>query len=435
MRRLEDIQTATRRISDLITRLITKVVREVRTRVRARSVDEARAAHVRPTRPDAGAMTSGPAEPRKWLVYGALLGVVVGNTAYNVVTKWALPPGDTAFTLCFSLFRDVLAFPLLQAGALCVDGARLPTRRDVPTMALLGLLGMFGNQFLFIYGLSDKSVSATLASVVSQTQPVFGALLAVMARQATASWMLALGVLLAFGGSAVMARVWSAEVRSPDELLHLGSLLLGSACMAAYYVVQAPVLRRLPPLTVTAWAYFFGALWMGLASLVYFLAKLSPSEREALWPAFGTARTLGALANAILVNSVLKYALQSFANRWVGPTTLTAWTCLVPVLTGLVGALWPALGEKPSLAYLGALPVMAGVICVSVAREREKRALMSVAAAAKPGASQSVSLSVEQGGISPGHAASQSATTSSVGPSISSTGAGRSNGMTERLLS
>ena len=175
------------------------------------------------------------AEPHPWLVYGALLGVVVGNTAYNVITKWALPPGDTAFTLCFSLFRDALAFPILQVGALCVDGCRLPARRDVPTMALLGLLGMFGNQFLFIYGLSDKSVSATLASVVSQTQPVFGALLAIAARQAKASWMLALGVLLAFGGSAVMARVWSAEVAgSADELLHLGSLLLGAACMAAW---------------------------------------------------------------------------------------------------------------------------------------------------------------------------------------------------------
>lgn len=200
--------------------------------------------------------------PHWALVYGALLGVAIGNAAYNVVTKWVLSGKHKADPLCFSLLRDVLAFPILEAGALCVDGVRLPTRRDLPLLALLGLLGMFGNQFLFIYGLSDKSVSATLAAVTSQTQPVFGALFAIAARQVKASWLLALGVLLAFGGSAVMARVWSSEVQSGEEMLHLGSLLLGAACMAGYYVVQAPVLRRIPPLTLTAWSYFFGAAWM-----------------------------------------------------------------------------------------------------------------------------------------------------------------------------
>ena len=40
----------------------------------------------------------------------------------------------------------------------------------------------------------------------------------------------------------------------------------------------------------------------------------------------------------------------------------------------MVGFLWPALGERPSVAYLGALPVTLGVFCVSAAREREKRA-------------------------------------------------------------
>lgn len=53
---------------------------------------------------------------------------------------------------------------------------------------------------------------------------------------------------------------------------------------------------------------------------------------------------------------------------------LTAWSCLVPVFTGVVGALWPALGETPTLAYLGAVPVMLGIFCVSFARTRELNA-------------------------------------------------------------
>ena len=193
-----------------------------------------------------------PKPPPRSLIYGALFGVAVGNTMYNCVTKWVLSGTTKADPLAFSLLRDVIAFPLLEIGALLVDGRLIPAKTDLPMLAALGLLGMFGNQFLFIYGLSDKSVSATLAAVLSQTQPVFGALLAIATKQTQPSWLLGAGVLLAFGGAAVMARVWSSEIRSADELLHLGALLLGALCMAGYYVAQAPVLRRIPPLTLTA---------------------------------------------------------------------------------------------------------------------------------------------------------------------------------------
>lgn len=252
------------------------------------------------------------------LVYGALLGIAVGNTAYNTITKWVLS-GAThkADPLCFSLLRDVLAYPILQCGALTIDGCSwCPTRRDVLIVAVLGLLGMFGNQFLFIYGLSDQKISSTLAAVVSQTQPVFGALFAVASQQAQPSWLLTLGVLLTFGGSVIMCQLWSSTVSGDAQmLLHLGSLLLGAACMAAFYVVQKPVLRRIPPLTLTAWAYLFGALWMILAWVVYAFALCSPARRGEMWSSFSTAPTWIALTNAVLVNSVLKYALQSFANK------------------------------------------------------------------------------------------------------------------------
>lgn len=117
---------------------------------------------------------------------------------------------------------------------------------------------------------------------------------------------------------------------------------------------------------------------MGLAALVYMFGLLSPAERAEKWGSFSGPlawKVWVALTNAVIVNSVIKcaapcvpacsacsaclralwrawraqkhperahrYALQSFSNKWVGATTLTAWACLVPVLTGLVDALWP----------------------------------------------------------------------------------------------
>ena len=66
--------------------------------------------------------------------------------------------------------------------------------------------------------------------------------------------------------------------------------------------------------------------------MIYLCAVVPPKERASKWVAFHTSDAWIALTNAVLVNSVLKYALQSFANRHVGATMLTAWACLVPVL-------------------------------------------------------------------------------------------------------
>lgn len=305
--------------------------------------------------------------PRNSLIYGALLAVTVINCGYNVLSKNVLSSHVTtkADPLIFSLVRDLTAFPLLQVGALLVDGALLPDLKDVPLIALLGLLGMFGNQYLFIYGLAGKDVTATEAAVLSQTQPVFAALLALTAKQIRPSWALAGGVLLTFGGSLVMAKVWTIKQIGGEDTVHLAALLLGALCMALYYVAQKPILNRYPPLSLTAWAYFFGALSMGLASLSYF--ALPDGEMQEKWNSLWTQPTIIALVFAVIMNSVLKYALQSFANKWVGATTLTVWMCLVPIFTAIVGVSW--LGEKPGYSYLGAVPVMIGVYLVTVARQ------------------------------------------------------------------
>ena len=83
----------------------------------------------------------------------ALLFVQLSNAAYGVITKVALHGKGGVNPLVFSLLRDALSFPLLEAIALAVDGPRLPARGDVGRFVFLGLFGMFGNQFCYILGL------------------------------------------------------------------------------------------------------------------------------------------------------------------------------------------------------------------------------------------------------------------------------------------
>ena len=95
---------------------------------------------------------------------------------YNLLTKWALTKGSVN-PLVYCFYRDVCACPLLFAAAVLVDGKQpVPARSDLLRMSMLGLTGLFGNQVLFILGM--QRTSPFIAAVVSQTQPVFSALLA-----------------------------------------------------------------------------------------------------------------------------------------------------------------------------------------------------------------------------------------------------------------
>jgi len=264
---------------------------------------------------------------------------------------------------------------------LAVDGAKLPAVRDVWRIAVLGLLGIFGNQFFFIYGMA-ADVTATEASVLNQLQTIFAAFFAIVAGQVGPSWMLFLGVVLTFGGSIIMVRVWTVTDIAGSQMLHLLSVLASAFCMALYYVLQKPVLNRYPPLSLTAWSYFFGTLWMALASCYYFV--LPYDEFVEKWGSMNTVVNWISLVFAVLVNGVLKYALQSFSNKWTGATTLTAWSCLTPILTGFVGAAVPMFHESLTWAYLGAVPVIIGVSLVTVAREREKATAVERHAAQVP---------------------------------------------------
>lgn len=336
--------------------------------------------------------------PNKWVVYAALLSVSLVNTGYNVLTKQVLSAhggshdseddgsgsGSAAGTaptkadpLIFSMLRDCTAFPILQLGAMIVDGAVLPRARDVPMIALFGLTGMFGNQFLFIYGLAGPKIPATEASVLSMTQPVFAAMLALLAGQQKPSWLLFFGVLFTFGGSIIMAKVWTVHHVFSDDAIRLGSLLLGALSMALYYVLQKPYLESYPLLSLTAWSYFFGAAWMVLAQC-YYLFSDTPEKYHERWESVNNTDALLTLLFAVLMNSVAKYALQSFSNKWTNATTLCVWSCLVPIFTGLIGAASPessGFHEPLTLAYLGAAPVIAGVMLVTMAKEKDKQKL------------------------------------------------------------
>jgi len=246
--------------------------------------------------------------------------------------------------------RVLGAAPLLMAGAWRLDRIR-PSRSDLPRLALLGFLGVFTNQLAFIQGL--YLTSASNAAILMPSIPVFaqGFALALGVEQASAGILG--GVALAATGAWVM--LGSAGLSGSSALW--GNLLLLVNCIsyALYLVLQKPLLRRLPPLTVVAWAYLFGGagvLAVTLPGLLHFPLNTVPAVAWA------------EIVYIILIPSSLNYVLNAWAIKKTTPTLAAAYIMLQPLVGVILAAAW--LGERLGWSQgLGFVLIASGLALVS----------------------------------------------------------------------
>lgn len=230
-------------------------------------------------------------------------------------------------------------------------------RADLPRFALLALLGIVGNQVLYLNGLQRSN--ATNAGLMICLVPVFTFAAAVAVGQERFQWSRALGVVVALAG------VLPLVLGSGTSLF--GGHAAGNALMAAnglcyalYLVLSKPLRARYPALVVLGWSYV-----LALPAVPLFLAG-----RRALPAAMGDAGVWSSLAYVLVGPTLVAYFLNVFALGRVRASTTAAYILLQPVIAALGGA-W-ILGERvtpavvPSAAAFGA-----GIWLVS--RRREPR--------------------------------------------------------------
>ncbi len=283
----------------------------------------------------------------------ALLFVQVTFGAFHVISKGVLAHLDP---LALAGLRALLAAPIVVTLAWHVERAR-PQRRDLPMLAALGLLGVLANQVLYILGL--QLTTASNAGILMPSVPVFAVAIAAAFGIERLDRRRVAGVALAVAGAFVLLGPGRITV---DSRAALGDLLILGNCAAyaAYLVLQRPLLRRLPPLTVVAWAFLFG----GVATLAVTAPALLRVD-----PRVVPAAAWWGLAYIVLIPTAVNYVLISWALRRSSPALVAAYTTLQPVIAALLAIVF--LGETPGVRELaGFLLIASGLATINGRRRR-----------------------------------------------------------------
>lgn len=289
-------------------------------------------------------------------VHLALLFVQATFGAFHVVGKAVLAHLDP---LALAGLRVLLATPLLLALAWRVDRV-LPARRHLPRIALLGLTGVFGNQLLYILGLARTT--AANAGILMPSIPVFAAVIAAATGVERLTRRRAAGVLCAVVAAIVML--------DPTRLtfgqgVGLGNLLVLGNCLsfAIYLVLQRPLLKELPPLTVVAWAFVMGGCGVALVAVPSLSATPFAELPGVIW--------IG-IAYVVLVPTALNYALNTWAVARSSPALVATYTVVQPVSSIVLGAVFlgEALTGRELAGFIGIAAGLAAVGGAAAPRDR-----------------------------------------------------------------
>jgi drug/metabolite transporter (DMT)-like permease len=255
-------------------------------------------------------------------VHLALLLAQLAFGGFHVVAKAVLghmPP------LALAGLRLGIATPILVLLAWRHDRV-LPARRDLPMLALLGGLGVFANQILFIVGL--KYTTAINASILMPSLPVFAVAAAAVLGIERIGPRRLFGIALSVAGALVLVN----PVRlSGNGMAVVGNALIlaNSLCYALFLVLQRPLLARMPWRTLIAWSFAFG----GAAGLVV----AAPALARLPWAEAPAGAWWGVLYIALFA-TVFAYAVNTWAVRRSSPALVAAYSTLQPVVTATLAA-------------------------------------------------------------------------------------------------
>ena len=184
----------------------------------------------------------------------ALIAVQILFGTWPIFGKVVLRSMSPSSLVAIRLTGAALAFTLLQRKLTPL--LRMPVR-DLLLLALCSMLGVVGNQFLYVKGLSlTTAINSTL---LSTTIPVFTLFVSILFGHDRLSPRRLFGIALAAGGVAYLVNPAHADL-SPQTTAGNILLVSNSLLYGIYIVISKTLFERYGALNVITWIFLVGSV-------------------------------------------------------------------------------------------------------------------------------------------------------------------------------
>lgn len=223
-------------------------------------------------------------------------------------------------------------------------------RRDWGLVLVLGLIGNFFYQILFINGIARTTASNS--SLLLAAVPIFVALGGTLTKAEKLSHWNWMGIALSFMGIFLLITGAGHGIAIERKTL-TGNLLVlaGTLCWSTYTLLSKRLVQRNSPLKATAWV-------MASSTPLLILAAL-PDLMAQDWQAVSWKGWLGLAYSSVLAIAI-GYVIWNTGVQRVGSARTSVYSYLTPLVSVTVA--WIFLGENMQpLQALGAVGILIGV--------------------------------------------------------------------------
>jgi drug/metabolite transporter (DMT)-like permease len=247
----------------------------------------------------------------------ALVAVQILFGTWPIFGKIVLRSLSSPSLVSCRLTGAALAFLLLQRKITPL--LKMPTK-DIGSLVLCSMIGIVGNQLLYVKGLSLTTVINT--TLLSTTIPVFTLFVSILFGYDRLSFRRVLGITLAAVGVIYLVNPARADLSSD---LIVGDLLIisNSLLYAVYIVLSKDLFERYGALNVITWLFLVGSL----ITIPLGIYSMRQENLSAIMPGVWLILTL-----IIILPTVGAYYLNAWALTKVAPSTVAAYIYLQPLI-------------------------------------------------------------------------------------------------------
>ena len=262
----------------------------------------------------------------------ALTLAAAGFFAVNgTVSTLALDAGIPAKNLT-ALRCTGAAVALLVVLALVAPQRLRITWREVPFLAVFGVVGVALTQFLYYVAIGRMPVG--IALVFEMTAPVFIALYVWLVRREKVRSRLWLALLLSLSGLVLVAEVW--QDGGSLDLLGVGAALLAALCLATYYLMGEKGTVTRDPVTLTCWSFVAAAVFWAFAAPWWAFDAGQLTERVPISVASVELPLWLLVGWIVVLGAVVPFWLSIAALRHLAPTAAGLVATVEPVFASIV---------------------------------------------------------------------------------------------------